>query len=347
MIDIKNLLPGLVLLAAAGGFTSCSGNDGNDDTAYGGPQCTVEKIGDESPTGYGRVMGLSENNIYCLGAGLRHYNGEVWSLVNTGEPPISLSDVWGTSDDDLFIVGSTVDGQTKSLIRHYDGQTWTDMEHPDSYEEIITIWGASPNDVFAIAESLGGNAVLHYDGQAWTEMHTGISSFEKIWGTSGSDVYALSKDAGDGNLERMYHYNGEIWSELTPPSSAGIGYVEDVWGTGPNNLYFVGGTGDGLGGSFPVIVHYDGSNWTPTVFDFWYDEETDDPPNCGFGAVWGYGDDSIFAFGCKDYYFDGIQWWDMTDYLYEQGMHLGGEIWGTSLQNNYVVGGFVYRLNCQ
>ncbi len=337
LVSVLILPIGLCFCACNGG-----GNGGDDDTAYGGPQCTVGKTEIFAK----RFCGLSESSVFALSSGiLNKFDGSTWSQVEVEGEEAAMKGIWCSSESNVFIVGFTGGGQVETMIRHYDGQTWSDMAHPDGYERMLSVWGASPNDVFAIAEGPDGNAVLHYDGQAWTEMHTGIDSFEKIWGTSGSDVYAFSKDAGDGNLERMYHYNGEIWSEFTLPVSS-LGAIDDVWGTDPDNLYFVGTTSGSPG--YPVIIHKNGANWTPTVFEYWYDELTDEAPNCGFGAVWGYGDDSIFAFGCKDYYFDGEQWWDITNYLHEKEFSGGGGgAWGTSLQNTFTAGVFVNILSCQ
>ena len=246
--------------------------------------------------------------------------------------------MWCFGGNDLFLVGHSTDAQIESLIRHYDGQTWTDMEHPGPYERIIAIWGAAPNDVFAIAIEPNNHheAIVHYNGSEWTEMVPAASmGCDRIWGTSGTDVYAF----GGGGI--IHHYNGEVWSEITLPSSAEIELIMDVWGTGPNNLYFVGGTGDNWGKSFPVIVHYDGSNWTPTVIEWWWDEIYEDMPNEHLEAIWGYGDDSIYAVGTRSYYYDGVDWREIID------SSIGHDVWGASAEETWVASGFMYKVSCQ
>ena len=315
---------------------SCAGND-DDDTGADSMQCTLTELDVKA----WKLCGLSENDIYGIGENdVIHFNGTDWQAVPGGYADGHYYNIWCSSGSDIFLVGYT--GSTpKSLIRHYDGQTWSDMEHPDGYEEIISIWGASPDSVFAIAVgSTGTNAVLHYNGTSWGEMYAGIGAYEKIWGTSATDVYAFRKDVDYTNRDRIVYYNGETWGEITPPVE-GLVSIVDMWGTDADNLYFVGKADEAFNETgYPVIIHKVGSTWTPTFFELEYDELWEEPPNCGFYSVWGYGDDSIFAFGCRNQYFDGEQWHDLTDQLYQQELYGGGAIWGTDLKHNLVLAGY-------
>ncbi len=337
---LSKLFVSVLILPVGLCFCACNGCDGDngDDTDASVADCTVEQI----PLSIDQFCGLAKNDIYALGGnkGMMHYDGTGWSDIDIDVPTISPRAMWCFGGNDIFIAGHSADAQIESLIRHYDGQTWTDMEHPGPYEKIIAIWGASPNDVFAVADGSGGeNAILHYDGQSWSVSTSDYGFiFDKLWGTSGTDVYAVGTESAIA-----FHYNGEVWSEITLPSSAEIELIRDVWGTGPNNLYFVGGTGGDEWGeeSFPVIVHYDGSNWTPTVLDWWWDEQWDEPPNESFEAIWGYGDDSIYAVGTKSYYYDGTDWLEMKD------IAVGNDVWGASAEETWVASGFMYKVSCQ
>jgi len=325
---------------------ACNGSDDDDDTDASSFQCTMT----EQDVKAWQICGVSASEIYGVGEeDVIHFDGNEWESIPGGYTGAYSINLWCSSGSDIFIGGHT--GSTpKSLIRHYDGQTWSDMEHPDGYEEIISIWGASPSSVFAIAtSSTATNSILYYNGASWSELATDIGTYEKVWGTSATDVYALRKITDDSNRDRMLHYNGEAWSEIVPPVE-GLVSIVDVWGTDSSNLYFVGkANGGSTWTGWPVIVRKQGATWTPTLLEFPYDDLLDEAPDCGFTSIWGYGDDSIFAFGCRNQYFDGEQWLDLTDQLYQQGLYGSGTMWGTDLKNNLVIAGYgrMLEMSCE
>ncbi len=55
----------------------------------------------------------------------------------------SLSDVWGTSADDIFAVGA--DG----FVVHFDGTGWTPMVSGTT-SDLQNVWASAADDVFAV-----------------------------------------------------------------------------------------------------------------------------------------------------------------------------------------------------
>lgn len=98
-----------------------------------------------------------------------HYDGSAWSPVTLpGEPQNrALFKVWGTSSDDLFVVGEA------GIIWHKVGDTWTlESDPPLAGGNLTTVHGCSASEVYAV----GGRDVLRYDGSAWTKLDHPLSN---------------------------------------------------------------------------------------------------------------------------------------------------------------------------
>lgn len=131
------------------------------------------------------VYGLSFENHQKL----CKYQSEIgFSTINIEGTNAPLWNFWGSSENDIFLIGAY------GTILHYDGENFALQQTPTS-EFLWTIWGAGENDVY-----VGGynGTVLHYNGLAWSRML--IDSLEDvrlIEGTSSTNVYLLS-DAWNG-----------------------------------------------------------------------------------------------------------------------------------------------------
>lgn len=149
------------------------------------------------------VWGQSEDSVFAvggpsgtggIGAGtVIHFDGNIWNMVNIGTVD-RLHDVWGTAENDIFIVG---EGGT---IIHYDGSRWTPMESGTT-DTLRDVWGSAANDVFAVGDY---GTIVHYDGQKWTTMKNATSTrLHGVWGASKQDVFA------SGEMGTILHYDGK------------------------------------------------------------------------------------------------------------------------------------------
>jgi hypothetical protein len=172
---------------------------------------------------------------------IRHFNGSTWSDMQN--PNISMSDIWGSSGTDVFVVGGS------GRIIHYDGDGNNDGI-PDSIWENMTsgtsqllfgVWCASGTDVFAVG---GNGTILHYDGTSWSAMASGTTkTLYAVWGSSASDIFAA------GGAGTILHYDGSAWTAMFSGTS---GDIFNVWGSSKDNVYAVG-----LNGMF----RFDGTAW--------------------------------------------------------------------------------------
>src|SRR5262249_9749530 len=75
--------------------------------------------------------------------------------------------------------------------------------------------------------------------------------------------------------------------------------VLGLWGTGPSNMWAVGGVGQ----NNPAIVHFDGTSWTSVL--------TGIAQGCALSGIWGTGASDIYAVsscGGVVTHFDGSSW---------------------------------------
>ncbi|HEX5058300.1 MAG TPA: hypothetical protein VFV99_03020 [Kofleriaceae bacterium] len=102
------------------------------------------------------------------------------------------------------------------------------------------IWAANMTTAIAVG---GMGKAVHYSGTSWVVRTTGTTvDLRDVWGRSASDVYAV----GDSTV---LHYNGTIWSALSPPA----GNYRAVSGDA-THVYVVGDQGK--------VAIYDGTQWT-------------------------------------------------------------------------------------
>lgn len=169
-------------------------------------------------------------------------NGSAWTAEITGLSG-ALHGVWGTSPTNIIAVGE--DGR----ILHYNGTAWLTQDSGTS-NDLFAVWGSSARDVFAV----GGRTILHFDGAAWSTMAWpgGDHALEAVWGAASNHVWAA------GATSAILHYDGTAWSVETagayPVTFGGL------WGSSATDVYAVGYSSTG-GPS--VVLHQDGSGWTP------------------------------------------------------------------------------------
>ncbi|MGN6391947.1 MAG: hypothetical protein ACTHM9_06845 [Gemmatimonadales bacterium] len=181
----------------------------------------------------------------------------------------------GRSGSDLFAAshgddpGSPLWGGMN--IVHYDGIAWTtQFAHIGT---IYDIWAAPGNRAYAVTDGGFPTPVLAFDGKAWSPMPAPKIDFEEaggalyaLWGSSATDVFAVGyiESSSGGEDPYIAHFDGVEWAPMPLPQSASsdLGWLTDVWGTGPNDVYAVGTLhfwDDPFGG---MVYHYDGQRWS-------------------------------------------------------------------------------------
>ncbi|HEX6277920.1 MAG TPA: hypothetical protein VFZ53_32980 [Polyangiaceae bacterium] len=132
------------------------------------------------------VAGTSANDVWIAGTGIRHFDGNAWTVVRDAGST-RLRSVCALTTDDAWAVG---DG---GVILHFDGDAWLPSQ---SFPEmdLKTVLCAATDDVWAI-DSVDG--VLRWDGQSWSEVPMPAEPYEVrsgqiLTGSAPDDVWVLS-----------------------------------------------------------------------------------------------------------------------------------------------------------
>jgi hypothetical protein len=319
------------------------------------------------------MWGPSADNLYATSQDvmqqggipiLFHYDGNSWAPVDSQPEEMldsnHLNGVWGTSANDIYIVG---DG---SCIFRFDGTEWS-LVIGNAVPELTSIHGTAGDSIFTVGEFgviygqegttggdgspiLYGNDIFGYNDAEWKFMRSMVvSDFYDVWQAEDKNIYVCGQ-------ARIYHYNGADLEEMDVDPYKYMGF----WGESENSLFVIGVDDAGS-----YLLRYDGNNWTPIIEGYeaifrgiWGTSQTDlyivadhgeiyhyngnleemeSPTNEHLLTIWGTGASNIYAIGQSGtlLHYDGASWSlvdvDTTEILWD--------IWGSSGNDIYIVGG--------
>jgi hypothetical protein len=156
-----------------------------------------------------------------------HWDGSTWTRVTLPGTPLhrALFKVWGTSSDDLYVVGEA------STIWHKIGSTWTlESMPPLAAGTLFTVWGCAADEVYAV----GGRDILRRDAAGWTKVAVPLTN-----GVNGVSCAAAGAPAvvGFGGLKRRL-VDGMWFDDFT---KAPHGDLHAVWADEQGAYWAVGG----------------------------------------------------------------------------------------------------------
>lgn len=169
----------------------------------------------------------------------------------------AILSIWGTSDQDMFLVGS--DDGSGPLLLHWDGAAWTRLD-TGTTGDLWWIWSDGGDQVWLSGE--GGRVVTYTRSTgAFTEQIVAdpVYSLFGIWGASPTDIWAVGGDVNGSNDGIAVHFDGTAWSTVgTAPVNPADGTSKrqmfKVWGASSTDVWFVG-TG-------ALLEHWDGTALT-------------------------------------------------------------------------------------
>ncbi len=249
----------------------------------------------------------------------------VWELVQSADPgDLSnwLSGVTLLSPGEAWAVGGSGDpaATVEVLIERWDGIAWTAEEGPSpgsQRNELRAVDAVGPNDVWAVGRTASGFGdrplVLHYDGTDWLDMPlpdevTGV--LDGVAAVAADDVWAVGY-AGDPALSLEHslalHWDGQLWAVVEAGRAVGSGRsaLRDVEALAADDLWAVGYLH-----SQPLIVHFDGADWSRSETEVAGVTNAIEPLTPA----------DAWAVGAPLQHFDGTTWAEV------EGVHPGGEL---------------------
>jgi len=236
-----------------------------------------------------------------------------WSPVATTsiDKRRTLTSIWGSGKNDVWVVGSA------GTIAHFDGTTWTTI--PSGTKETLrAVWGSSATDVWVVSTP---GVLLH--GNGW---NAGTASFDlapeiprvvdnvatltlAVWGSSPDDVWLGGEPMP---LDWDLSEHAPAWRKADP--GGGVGWenvfvarstdrvtVRSIWGSGPNDVWAVGGDDDEVfnpDGTQSVVsrgrTFHASSDGSGGALQW---KELDSQSSSILYAVWGSGPGDVWAVG--------------------------------------------------
>ena len=164
----------------------------------------------------------------------RTYTWTIDTLDYPGSAQTIMQSIWGSSPNDVYVVGHNDGGYGK--MYHFDGKAWTPvvLYFPDRWGnaaiDLRDIYGFASNDIWAVGERildnpnpppnfLDSSLVIHFDGMQWSEVMLPRRRYlERVWGISPKDIWM------GGTNGTMYHYDGSaVKPDSVPfPVSSGV-----------------------------------------------------------------------------------------------------------------------------
>ncbi len=161
------------------------------------------------------------------------WDGSAWGRVPV--PPLdreirAFFKVWGTSADNVFVVGA------RGVILRYDGQEWTQTPTGTPHD-FVSLWGTGPDDIVAVGGRQNG-MVARWNGAQWiSRVLEGEPGLNGCYVDGDGWAYLVGQR---GRVLRM----APGGFDLSRDDNADRTLLHAVWGHSMG-LFAVGGTIDG------------------------------------------------------------------------------------------------------
>lgn len=189
-----------------------------------------------SPTGIAFGAGTTDtvNSVFCNASG--SYVVRTDAMVTWGtssgtwvfDPPpnqsehTAFNDVWGTSDSNVYVVGSTAADPCVApapLIRRYNGSSWSTITPPSGIQSISRIWGPSATEIYVMGTG-GANVFQRYNGATWTVLPAPPVFCPVVMDMTGVGTEVLLTCLTD---QHVYRFDGVAWQLHGSPHGAKFG----------------------------------------------------------------------------------------------------------------------------
>ena len=199
----------------------------------------------------------------------------VWTAAEGVDAPGSLSGVWASGPDDVWVVGGDEQG---CEIWHGSEGAFSLWPEPPPVDLLVWVHGFAPDDIFAVG--VGGGAV-HFDGTSWSVLETGTTTdLWGVFGESNDDLWVVGGDPEEGE-PLILHYDGTSFDvvPLDPAENDRLAHaLFKVFGV-DGRLFAVGQAG--------LVVEWDGTKFVQVGTG-----ASDD-----FVSLWGSSADDLVAVG--------------------------------------------------
>ncbi len=200
---------------------------------WNGEKFETIKLNIDFPSHVNELWGTSNKDFYIVGnTGLiAHYNGEEWEKIEPDEDisEYYLSDIYGTADGEVYIVGVDDYFRKSVLIENASGKfevfqrsdvvPENEIFNPKLYGDLVSIWIDENKTVYA-----AGSYLYNLKNDNWNYVNSlpankpyrGTYAYYRgyitsIRGNASNDILI------SGTNNTLMHFNGKTWSQLGEP----------------------------------------------------------------------------------------------------------------------------------
>lgn len=300
------------------------------------------------------LWGSSSRDVWATTGGaawisrlIWHWDGARWKRWSDedhcGDPcAAQLSAIWGTAANDIVIIGQDI-ARNWLYWMNWDGTQWqSSTQSGGTYQ--IGVWGSQPGKYWYLTpysvdnhplrvkpheylqkiHGSGENDVwvisyrpYHWDGHQWSARGWGLRvSLRRGWAAESGDAWIIGDERKlAGYMYLLRRTTGGLWKPVAYPG----GIPTAVWGSGPNDVWFVGDNG--------LILRWDGSRWS---------SPTCPPTSEGLNGIFGTAADHIVAVGQSGtvLHWDGMKW-SVQPYVATRTLHA---VWGAKADDMWAGG---------
>jgi len=280
-----------------------------DETA-GQPSATWSLVSCPSLPGVGQglfgVSAISASDAWAVGDAYnqsvgdqqtltQHWDGARWRIIPSPSVPKAynhLTGVSGTSSDDVWAVGYTIDDRNaawRTLLLHWNGAQWSIVRSAKlgtTFSAFTRVIALAPDNVW-VAGYNGTDIIFHtlaehWDGTSWKVVPTPAPGvYDALYGISGTgadDLWAVGfyKTENEIYESLTLHWDGVTWAKIESPNTTAYNWFNGVVATGSNDVWAIGYEYEDGGNaiSHPLTQHWNGTEWsvaaTPQVPDGHY-----------------------------------------------------------------------------
>ncbi len=207
-----------------------------------------------------------------------HWNGTIWSVVNTPSITAFHNDfnaVAAISTNDVWAVGDYWADATPTAInmfaQHWDGLTWTNvaMIQPSTSTYLFGVTAIAGNNVLAVGTYFGASGwqtlVEQWDGVSWTmkptiNTNTIDNELFDVSAVGSTDVWvvgeqSLSLDTSTPFQSLAQHWDGATWTTISTPNMGPAGSNNEILGVNALEAGHAVGVGYGnfISGTTPKV----------------------------------------------------------------------------------------------
>ncbi len=171
------------------------------------------------------IWGTSRNDIWLVGSGAAHWDGSRFTVATWTN---LVNAIAGSASDDVWVTNTYSAG---SLL-HFDGATWTQIDTPAGPGAVAS---GGRGKVWICGTNLGDPArvPMLWDGHAWSTPNPEMTDCWALWSPIAGDLWAAGGEV-------IFHYVAGAWQKAF---EGGAGWVQALAGASSDDFWGVGQAG--------------------------------------------------------------------------------------------------------